>query len=309
MELPILNQSPVVFDEVAHTYKLGDKYLKGITGTLVRRAYPNTYKTPEGMSEEVWQMKLAFAAKNGTDVHKAIQDYEDNGIESDFPELRNYKKAIFENGLIHLASEYTVSDEEHYASNIDHVYCTEEGQIVLVDYKHTSEIHWDDVTCQLSIYKKFFEMQNPHLEVSAIAVLWLRGEEAVFKVLKPLAEEVIDELIAADIKDEKFDIQQHFGDLPVKFAEVEDQIAYLEQAIKENKKKYDEMKAGLLALLEKYGVKRFTGNKVGLTYVAPTTRESFDTKKFAAEHPDLYEQYKTETNVKSSIKITIKKAV
>lgn len=307
MKLPVLNQSPVVFDEATHTYTLDGKYLKGVTGTLVRRAYPDTYKTPEGMSEEAWQERLRAAAKAGTDVHKVLQDFDEKGLESDIPELRNYKKAVFENGLIHLASEYLVSDNECYASMIDKVYCTEEGRIILVDYKHTSKILWDEVTCQLSIYKRFFEMQNPHLKVSAIAVLWLRDEEAVFKVLTPMADEVLDELIAADVKDEKFDIQQHFGELPVRFAEVEDRIAALDKELKEKKEQYDKLKAGLLDLMEKHAVKTFTGDKVILTRVEPTTRESFNSKKFQSEHPDLYEQYKTTSDVKSSIRITVRK--
>lgn len=40
------------------------------------------------------------------------------------------------------------------------------------------------------------------------------------------------------------------------------------------------------------------------TYVAPTTRESFDSKKFKEEHPDLYQEYVRVSEVKDQIKVT-----
>ena len=308
MELPQLRQSPVIFNEEDHTYLLGDKYLKGVTGTLVRRAYPHTYDTPVGMTEDVWKEKLRNAAANGTSIHQAIELYEDLGVESDMPELQNYIAVKKNNGFINLATEYIVSDEEMYASAIDHVWYHEESKgIFLIDIKRTSEVHYPDVTCQLSIYKRFFEMQNPELTVAGIAVLWLRNENVEFRLLKPLADEVIDALIEADIKDETFDIQMHYGELPARFADAEDTIARLDAEIKEKKAQYDKLTKGLLELMDRYGVQKFTGSKIQLTVTKPTKREGFDKEAFKFDHPEMYEQYKTYTDVKSSLRITIKK--
>ena len=150
MELPQLRQSPVVFNEEDHTYLLGDRYLKGVTGTLVRRAYPHTYDTPEGMPEEVWKEKLRNAAANGTSIHQAIELYEDLGVESDMPEVQNYIAVKHDNGFINLATEYIVSDEKMYASAVDHVWYHEEsGGIFLIDIKRTSEVHYPDVLASL----------------------------------------------------------------------------------------------------------------------------------------------------------------
>ena len=311
MELPQLNQSPVVFNAETHTYKLGDRYLKGVTSTLVRRAYPHTYDTPEGMSEEVWKEKLRFAASNGTAIHQAIELYEDLGVLSDTPEVQNYIKVKEDNGFVNLATEYIVSDEKNYASAVDHVWLSvENSEIVLIDIKRTSEVHYPDVTCQLSIYKKFFEGQNKHLLDKyriSIAVLWLRKDKVEFTILKPLQEEIIDDLIAADLKDETFDIVKHFGDLPTKFADAEEQIAMLQQEIKEKKALYDEMTSGLLELMCKYNVEKFSGKKIMLTVTKGSKREAFDKDCFKADHPELYEEYKTYTDVKPSLRITIKK--
>ena len=307
MEMPQLNQSPVVFNAENHTYMLDGRYLKGVTGTLVRRAYPHTYDTPEGMSEEMWKEMLKNAADKGTAIHQAIELYEDLGAVSDIPEVQNYIRIKDDNGFANLATEYIVSDEKHYASAIDHVWLSEDGGIYLIDIKRTSDIHYEEVTCQLSVYKKFFEKQNPHLKVAGIALLWLRNEKSEFRMLNPLPEEIIDDLIQADLKDEVFDIVQHFGDLPAKFADVEEQIAMLSQEIKEKKAMYDEMTSGLLALMNQYGVMKFTGSKVQLTVTKPSKRESFDKDCFRADHPDLYENYKFYSDAKPSLRITIKK--
>ena len=310
MEQPRLNISPVVFHEENHTYTLDGKYLKGVTSTLVRRAYPHTYDTPAGMSEELWQKKLSAAAAKGTAVHQAIELYEDLGVENDMPELRNYISLKKNNGFVNLATEYIVSDEKHYASAIDHVFCTEDGEeIILVDIKHTSEIKWDDVTCQLSVYKRFFELQNPHLKDRrvSIALLWLRGDKIEFRILSVMADEVLDALIEADLKDESFDIQQHYGDLPVKFADAEGLIAQLDTELKEKKAQYEKLTKGLFELMLSNGVQKFTGSKVQLTVTKATKRESFDKDAFKFDHADLYEQYKTYTDVKPSLRITIKK--
>ena len=109
------------------------------------------------------------------------------------------------------------------------------------------------------------------------------------------------------MKNESFDIQQHYGDLPVKFADVEDLIAQLDVELKEKKAQYDKLTKGLYELMMEHGVTKFTGSKVQLTITKPTKREAFDKECFKADHPELYENYKTYTDVKSSLRITIKK--
>jgi len=309
MELPLLNQSPVVFDAEHHTYQLGDKFLKGVTGTLVRRAYPNTYQIPDGFTEEQWEERLRQAAAKGTAIHQAIELYEDLGVENDMPELRNYISIKDDNGFVNLATEYLVSDEKNYASAVDHVwYSPETKDIILVDIKRTYEIHIDEVTCQTSIYKKLFLRQNPHLKDYNIctAVLWLRDEKSDFRLLNPWAEEVVDELIEADLKDETFDIQKHYGDLPVRFADAEKVIAQLDAELKEKRAQYEKLTKGLYDLMVEYGVQKFTGSRIQLTITKPTKREGFNKDAFKQDNPDLYEKYKTYTDVKSSLRITVK---
>ena len=77
--------------------------------------------------------------------------------------------------------------------------------------------------------------------------------------------------------------------------------------MKEAEKLANEHKATLLAWMEAHGVLNIKGDGFTVSYVSPTTRKTFDTKKAQADFPDLKDDkyYKTSA-VKSSVKITLK---
>lgn len=299
MTFPELYKSPVVFNAEHHTYHLGDKELKGVTSTLVHRAFPKTY---EGISPEV----LANAAARGTMVHQAIQAYEDDFVLDGSLELQSYVAIKETYGLTHLASEYLVSDETHYASSVDHVFLDSKGNIILTDIKTTYEPHYENVALQLSIYKRFFEMQNPDLKVSAVALIWLRGEKSEYKVLPVWADEALDLLIEADCKDEEFDIAKTYGDLPQKVYDVQQYLAMLEADVKKKTEELKTIKDGLCKLMVEKGIKRFTTPVMQLTTVTPAPKQTFDSKKFKDDYPELYDKYLKTSEVKPSIRITFK---
>ena len=299
MTFPELYKSPVVFNAEHHTYHLGDKELKGVTSTLVHRAFPKTY---EGISPEV----LANAAARGTMVHQAIQAYEDDFVLDGSLELQSYVAIKETYGLTHLASEYLVSDETHYASSVDHVFLDSNGNIILTDIKTTYEPHYENVALQLSIYKRFFEMQNPNLKVSAVALIWLRGEKSEYKVLPVWADEALDLLIEADCKDEEFDITKTYGDLPQKVYDVQQYLAMLEADVKKKTEELKTIKDGLCKLMLDKGIKRFTTPVMQLTTVTPAPKQTFDSKKFKDDYPELYGKYLKTSEVKPSIRITFK---
>lgn len=307
MKLPKLNQSPVTFDSESHRYFLGEKELQGITSTLVHRAFPDTYKKPDKYTQEEWDAILANAAAKGSNMHETIELYDELGAMSDLPELQSYIRIKEENNLTVLASEYLVSDEEHYATAIDKVLMNPEGEIILVDLKRTSQIHLENVTCQLSICKRFFERQNPKLKVGGIYLLWLRDEKSKFQKLHPWADEELDLLIQSDLSDNKFDITATYGDLPAVFADVEEEVAKLERAVKIAQGRQKELKDGLYALMEKSGVKSWKGSIVTLTRVLPSESNTFDAKAFEEENPELYKKYVKKVPKKGSIRITLTK--
>lgn len=307
MEIPVLNQSPVRFESEGHKYWLGEKELDGITSTLVKRAYPDTYKKPDRYTDDEWQAILDNAAEKGSNMHETIELYDELGAESDSPELASYIRIKNENGLVPIASEYLVSDEESYATAIDKVMMTPEGEIVLVDFKRTYSLHVPVVTCQLSICKRFFERQNPELTVSAIYAMWLRDEKSRFEKLNPWTDEMIDDLIAADRADKKFDIVKTYGNLPAMFDAVQDEIARYEMLAAQAKELLEKLRGGLYEEMEKTNLIKWSGDKVTLTRVLPSKSKSFDSRAFKKDHPELYAQYVKETEKAGYLRVTLTK--
>ena len=301
-----LKQSPVLFDSETHTYSLGDKELKGITKTLVHRAFPDTYKKPENYTEEEWEAVLNNAAAKGSNMHETIELYDELGVTSNLPELQSYIRIKEENKLSVLATEYVVSDEEHYATAIDKVFLTPDDEIIIVDFKRTSAKHYDNVALQLSICKRFFEMQNPDLKVAGCYLMWLRDDKSEFKKMPVWADEQLDELIKADLADESFDIEKTYGSLPQRVADIQEYLFNLESEVKAKTEELKQIKDGLCRMMLERGIKSFETDMIKMTTVTPKPRETFDTKSFQISHPDLYHKYVKIGESKPSVRITYK---
>lgn len=86
----------------------------------------------------------------------------------------------------------------------------------------------------------------------------------------------------------------------------ENQIIKLEKKIAELKKAQDEMRAKLFDEMQKRNIRKIETDKLTITLIDETTRESFDTKKFREENRDLYDEYVKLSTVKASIRIGVK---
>ena len=84
-------------------------------------------------------------------------------------------------------------------------------------------------------------------------------------------------------------------------------LAYIMTTIKEAEQLANQHKETLLAWMEAHGVLNIKGDGFTVSYVSPTTRKTFDTKKAQADFPALKDdQYYKTSAVKSSVKITLK---
>jgi hypothetical protein len=68
----------------------------------------------------------------------------------------------------------------------------------------------------------------------------------------------------------------------------------------------DSIRAKIKEEMERRGILDLQIGKVKMTYVAGTIRQTFDSKKFREDDPDLYAVYLKDTVVKPSVRITIK---
>ena len=293
-----LNRIPVEFNQLHHTYtntETGEVY-NGITSTLLKFLFPDKYKN---IPEEI----LKKAAEKGTMVHEEIELAQSIGIEPNTDEARNYLKLRDEKGLKYLTSEYTVSDLDNFATNIDVIYDVDDTTVDIGDFKTTYKLDRESCAWQLSICARFLEINNPEIKVRKLYAIWLRGDIAELIEVPRKPDEEIHRMIMCYLNNEPFDAEQTFPDY---FRERELMMDVLSRKIKEMTGALDAMKAELLEEMEKHGDKSFDTGGMLVTYVAPSKRSTFESKKFQKEHEDLYGQYMKESSTKASLKITIR---
>lgn len=291
-----LYQSPVVFNEVEHTYTLNGKQLHGITGMLSRQLFPDKYK-------DVPEFVLKRAAERGTRIHQDCEFADSTGLEPDTQEGKNYLSLRKDYTV--LANEYTVSDEEYFASNIDCVW-EKDSEITLADIKTTSHLDEEYLSWQLSIYAYFFEMQNPELKVTHLAGAWLRDDVAKLVEVPRKPTEDIVKLLLCERNGETFLAPVEKEETALITRSAIDILIEAKQLAEHYTARYKEIEQKLLAAMVAHGVKAWDAEVLKATYSPPGQTTTFDSTRFKAEHPDLYKEYQRTSQRKESIKITIR---
>lgn len=90
------------------------------------------------------------------------------------------------------------------------------------------------------------------------------------------------------------------------FPEISQEIARNELLIKQLSERQKEIKAALLEAMRDAGVIKIDNDNIKVTYVAPTTSESLDSKELKKDLPDIYNTYCKISNRSDYIKIEVK---
>lgn len=88
--------------------------------------------------------------------------------------------------------------------------------------------------------------------------------------------------------------------------DIADRIVNLEESIKALKEAEDNLKAELLAEMEKRNIIKLETESLAIRYVAECDVETFDKTAFKRENPDLYDEYITMKPRSAYITIKIK---
>lgn len=84
------------------------------------------------------------------------------------------------------------------------------------------------------------------------------------------------------------------------------ELRLIDEEEKELKEKKEKIREILLKEMEEKNILKIENENISITYKAPTERETFRTKDFKKDLPDLYDTYVEFTPVKSSLVIKIK---
>ena len=297
-----LNVPKVTFIEESHQYFIGKKELKGVTGTLIKKAFPDTYKNiPESV--------LMKAAERGGLIHNTFEtfcsifDADLKQYPNPTEELLAFHSMLVAYDLHYVASEYLVTDGENFASAIDGIFADKEGNIYLVDYKTTATLHYDNVSLQLSIYAKWFEEQNPDLKVKEIVCMWFKNGQSKFQPLPRVADYQIDDLINAYLADDTD--YQYKVEVPEQFSALEQEYRLITARMDALKIKQDDLKEQMMKMMEANKQKSIKTNIGSYSYVESITKRTLDMKLFKEKYPNAYERLTKVSFSKPSLRIKL----
>lgn len=294
-----LKQSPVAFDEAAHSYTLNGKQLRGVTKMIRTQLFADEYaNVPDGV--------LMTAAEKGKAIHAECQLYDTIRIMPDSEEGKKYVQLCEANGFLHEESEYLVSDEENFASSIDKVYRVDDNTVDLADIKTTYRLNAEYARWQLSIYAYLFEMQNPDIKVRNLIAIWLHGDDAKAVPVARIDESTVKDLMAAELAGQQFyNTIRPMGEaqLPDKLVPIVKRL----QSIMEHKKQIEHddkvLRDGICRLMAERNIVKFTGSGITITRIPGGEEIRFDSKALKEADPETYALYTKTTKKSSYLKI------
>lgn len=303
-----LTDSGVIFDPENHTYELNGTYLSGVTDLLTRQLFPDMYNS-------IPRKILDAAAEYGTSVHQSCEDFDTRWYNDGTQEVQDYIQLCQEHSLTHEASEYTVTDYIAYASKIDKLFRVSDNTFDLADLKTYGKMtpeKLEKARWQLSIYAYLFELQNKDAKARQLYILHLRNKQkkdgsfdhiSALIPVKRIPSEICKELLDTDLRGEQF---QSPYSIPDNILEQEAHIKELVETKARVDEELGEIKAEILNEMEARNVKTWMTDGIKFTRKLPTTRASLNLAMLKEAHPEIdYEQYMKESQVSSSLTITV----
>jgi regulator of replication initiation timing len=293
----------ITFKEDTHEYFNGDKKLISVTQLMRKHGLAPNY---DGIPDAVLRAK----AERGTLIHKEIESFITHGEIGFTTELLAFKDYLMgrAGGVIGLLSE-TILNNDICAGTADLLFI-EKGINTVADIKTTATIHKDAVSWQLSIYAKLAsDMRQYKIERGQVFHFDNDGNLNVIDIpLKPVEE--VERLFECERKGEiyKQDLTQIDNQAVAKLISLESYIKSIEEQKKAAEAQAVELRAALMEAMEKNGVQSFENERIKLTLVAPTTRTAIDSARLKKELPEIAEQYTKTSQVKASLRITLKEA-
>jgi len=302
-----LKQSKVRFFEESHQYfNAKGEGLIGVTSLMKKHGLSADY---DGIPEAI----LKRAAERGKAIHEDCE----NGCAFDeysTPEGKAYGETLEAEKIAIVATEYLVSDEKMVATQIDNIF-RKDGKLFIGDIKSTRELHTEPLRWQLSIGRYLFEKMN-RIKVEGLAAFWFNKGKCEFIPIEPILTEEVERLFECERKGLTYKSDRAETTLPDKAEKALEQIRSIERFIIQAEQKVKELKAQQEQYTEiieetfaENGIKSWETDGLKITLVAPTTARTFDSKRFAEEHPEMAKDYYKESEKKGFLKITLKNEI
>ena len=290
----------IKFDENLHKYTVDGKEVISVTQLLQKHKITPSY---DAVDKEL----LRMASERGTLIHEEVENWikhRDLGFTQEAYYICDYltDKIYYGSEII---SEQMVANDV-VAGRFDLLFLDGKKRLVLADIKTGNSKHLFGWSWQLSLYKYLYEKMYGK-KIESLIVMWAKNDGMTVIPCEYVGDDKIENLLNAEREGRLIsDV-----DLGVSEEELED-LEELMQDIKSKeeelnllKEKVDKVKGILYDTMGKEGVKTVDRGKLKITYVAPSSRTSVDSKKLEKEEPEIYTKYVKTTTVAGSIKITL----
>jgi len=303
--------SEIIFDEVKHEYTRNRLPYISVTQLMEKYGLRADY---DGIPKDI----LDKAAMRGRTIHKNLENY----IGGDDSEIANggevtlFHTYVQQQGLDRalIQSEKIYYDDNFYvAGTVDLVY-SQEGELVIADFKTTSIIHVDAVAWQLSIYN--------YLVCKADPIMYYFNKLKAFHFAK--GRLVIKDIRVIEFEQVEALLQAHLNNAP-SFTYVRSQLLVqpadeqllvailneeqlLDTQYEQLKQRKDVLIAKVKKEFERQSEYSYKSKDISITYVSDITKESLDSKKikayFKANNIDIT-PYVIQSKVSSSIRVKL----
>ena len=303
-----LKPSDVIFDEEKHEYWLNGQQLQGITEPIKQMLHPDLYA---GIPLSI----IRKAGEYGKAVHHDIYDFDHNFINSGTVEVQDYISLCKAHGLVHEASEYTVTDGKHFASNIDKIYRVSDDTVSIGDIKTYGVLTPEKqelARYQLSTYAWMLQLQNPKLKIDRLFILHIRNKVTASGKVEHIAGIVFLNRVPSFICEELLECYLNGTafmnpyDIPSDIASEGTHIRELIETKERVETELNDIKKRIYSTMETMDVKTWiTDDGLRLTRKLPTQRSSFNLSLFKQENPTIeFENYMKVSTVAGSLLIT-----
>lgn len=288
----------IIFDGYTHTYYNDGKPLISVTQLLRKHGLAPDYSM---VNKAVLDRKASI----GTMIHKEIENYvhfktieEFHSAELDeFIRITKAKKLKFSKAEVIVGNDIV-------AGTIDLI-----GNGIIADNKTSNLLDIDYVTWQTSVYAYLYEREYDTPIKHLYAIHLPIGKEGKVKELDRIPDAEIERLLLCEKNGTLYSAPIVELNQPTELSalyEVERVLSDLDAQVKAVEAKKADILAKLQTAMETAGVKKYESDKLAITYVDATTKESVDTARLKKEMPDIARQYAKTSTVKAYVKVKVK---
>ena len=288
------------FDAENHKYfDENGKELISVTQLLAKHGLSSDFSM---VNETVLKSK----ADRGTMIHEEIEQYINSGDIGFTAELSDYMGITNKNTLVPSEAEVIVANDIIAATLDQWGYDAVNNQYYIGDIKTGATLNMSSIRWQLSLYD--YLLTSDVCKAPRLLYCFHLWQVPKLIPIDPIPREEIERLLNCERKGEVYkqeliitddtlamlvQLKYEMDELDTQKKEIENRSNLIVETVKE--------------LMRDKGIKCFENDLVKLTYIAPTTRETIDTKKLKTDLPEIAAKYIKTSEVKDSVRITWRK--